>query len=61
VFTCPKCDSTNVWQMSWVRANRISWMLDFEEDVMGYSEPQPQPQCKCMECGELINPIIGEE
>lgn len=57
---CSECGSTDVWQMSWVRANRISWMLDYNEDVRGYSETWPQPQAKCMECGEKVNLIEKE-
>lgn len=60
-WSCPECGSTDVWELSWVRANRISWMMEYDEDVRGYTEKYPQPQSKCMDCGELINPIKKED
>ena len=50
----PECGSTDVWEISWVRANRISWMLEYDEDVRGYSETYPHPKSKCMDCGEKV-------
>ena len=32
-WVCYECGGTDVWELSWVCANRISWMLMYDEDV----------------------------
>ena len=60
MWVCVKCGGTDVWELSWVRANRISWMLDYEEDVLGYSDVWPKLSTRCMNCDKKVNLIEKE-
>lgn len=56
-WICLECGGTNVWELSWVRANRISWMLTYDDDV--YTDYE-QPQSRCDDCGKNVI-LIDEE
>ncbi len=56
-WVCYECGGTDVWELSWVRANRISWMLMYDEDELGYSEDWPKPSTRCMNCNKRVNLI----
>ena len=58
-WICVECEGTNVWELSWVRANRISWMLDYEEDILGYSDAWPKPSARCMDCDKKVFLVEG--
>ena len=53
-WVCYECGGTNVWELSWVRANRISWMLMWDDDVHAYTDTFPASNTKCMDCGKLV-------
>ena len=53
-WACVECGGTNVWELSWVRTNRISWMLEYGEDVHAYTDTYPVPQTKCMDCDKKV-------
>ena len=57
MWACSKCGGTDVWELSYVRSNRISWMLDYADDVIEYDDAWPNPQCKCMNCVEMVHII----
>tara|TARA_R110000737_G_scaffold348609_1_gene382875 strand:- start:211 stop:405 length:195 start_codon:yes stop_codon:yes gene_type:complete len=57
MWACAKCGGTDVWELSYVRSNRISWMLDYEDDVIEYEDAWPNPQSKCMNCAEIVHII----
>ena len=50
-WVCYECGGTNVWERSWVCANRISWMLVYDEDV--YTD-ELHPKSKCDECNKEV-------
>lgn len=51
-WACANCGGTNLWELSWVRTNRLSFLMEYDEDVHTYDDIWPQPQCKCDDCGE---------
>jgi hypothetical protein len=50
-WVCYECGGTNVWELSWVRANRISWMLEYDEDV--YTD-YLKPRTRCDDCNDEV-------
>ena len=50
-WVCYECGGTNVWERSWVCANRISWMLVYDEDV--YTD-ELHPKSKCDDCNKEV-------
>ena len=53
-WVCYECGSTDVWELAWVRTNRISWMLVYEEDVhTDYLEPKT----RCNSCNKEVQLI----
>lgn len=55
-WICSECGSADVFELGWVRTNRISWMLEHDVDVVECHDIYPKPQSKCMECGEHMHP-----
>jgi len=53
-WVCYECGGTDVWELAWVRTNRISWMLDYEEDVLGYSDAWTKPSARCLDCDKKV-------
>jgi hypothetical protein len=56
-WVCYECGGTNVWERSWVRATRISWMLVYNEDV--YTDYE-EPRSRCEDCNKDVELIEGE-
>jgi hypothetical protein len=56
-WICYECGGTNVWERSWVSANRISWMLVYDEDV--YTDYE-KPRSRCDDCNKDVELIKGE-
>lgn len=56
-WTCYECGGTNVWERSWVRVNRISWMLEYDEDV--YTD-YLEPIAMCKSCDKDVQLIEKE-
>ena len=59
-FICSECGSADIFELGWVRTNRISWMLEYGVDFLEYHSIHPKPQTKCMECGEVMFPMEKE-
>ena len=57
-WVCYECGSTDVWELSWVRSNRISWMLTYDEDV--YTDYE-HPRSRCDDCGKDVQLIEKDD
>ena len=57
-WVCYECGSTDVWELSWVRANRISWMLTYDEDV--YTDYE-HPRSRCNDCCKDVQLIEKDD
>lgn len=57
-WVCYECGGTDVWELSWVRANRISWMLVYEEDV---HTDFINPKSRCNNCNKEVHLIEETE
>jgi hypothetical protein len=53
-WVCYECGGTDVWELSWVRANRISWMLMYDDDI--YTDYE-HPRSRCDDCGKEVQLI----
>lgn len=57
-WVCYECGGTDVWELSWVCANRISWMLMYDEDV--YTD-FINPKSRCNTCNKEVHLIKETE
>ena len=35
-WVCSECGSADIFELGWIRTNRISWMLEYDVDVLEY-------------------------
>ena len=52
-WKCYECEGYNLFETSLVRINRLSFLIDDEEDVM----PMPSPQCWCDDCEDYVTQL----
>ena len=56
-WKCYECEGYNLFETSLVRINRLSFLIDDEEDVL----PMPSPQCWCDDCDGYVIDVEADK
>jgi hypothetical protein len=56
-WKCYECEGYNLFETSLVRINRLSFLIDDEDDVL----PMPSPKCWCDDCDGYVIAVEADK